>query len=223
LLLQVWPAYFDLAPGQQAGMSVQFSPPCPGRHTAGFVLVCDNCQVSHFAVSGTGCCVDVAVTHLDGRALFPGKLRLPLWLGQLPPGAAASRMVTLRNSTSMPFPFCWREVAEGGGGEGGGAGGHQLLPAPVEAAPLWQLGSMDAVDAEQLLLLLPSGSPDGGGISRGSVAAVEAADEFGAEPASGVLQPGEELEVALTYRPRRVGRWAPAAQSAQLGCFAPQA
>jgi hypothetical protein len=198
-------------------MDVQFAPPCQGPHAAGFVLVCDNCHVLHFGVSGTGCCVDVAATHLDGRPLAPGELQQPLWFGQLPPGAATSHVVTLRNSTSLPFPFCWREVVEGQEEGQQEQAGPQVLPAAEAPPPVWQLGGMDAAEAEQLLLLSPAGSQaDAGGISRGSVSAVQCAGEFSALPPSGVLQPGEELEVTLTYQPLRVGRWAAPAPQLDL-------
>jgi hypothetical protein len=200
----VWPAYFDLASGQRASMTVQFTPSAVGSHQSGFVLVCDNCQVRSYTVAGSGCAVDVAASQLDGRPLAPAELQQqPLWFGQLSPGAASSHVVTVRNGTTLPFPFAWREV--------------EMQQALLPAAPAWQLGS--AGGEEEGSVRCEWECEDGGGGGGGGEGCGGGGGCFTAVPASGVLQPGEELEVTLTFRPRALGRWAGGACSVPGACF----
>ncbi len=43
--LQVWPLYYDLAPGDEVVLNVAFEPKSMGLHTEKLIMVCDNCQV----------------------------------------------------------------------------------------------------------------------------------------------------------------------------------
>lgn len=60
---QVWPLFFDLAPGTEAVLSVGYEPQDMGVHEESLVVVCDNCQVR--AANMADYTVAVAAVGLD--------------------------------------------------------------------------------------------------------------------------------------------------------------
>lgn len=62
-------------------------------------------QVKDFTVRGLASDVDVQLDGIDGAAFDKGALGMPLWFGQVVPGSGWSKRVTVRNTTTLPFPF----------------------------------------------------------------------------------------------------------------------
>lgn len=59
------PTEFELDTGDSVNMSVQYEPTKDGEQIESFVLVCDNCEIKTYHLSGIGCIADVAVTQLN--------------------------------------------------------------------------------------------------------------------------------------------------------------
>lgn len=64
-------------------------------------------QVRTFKVAGSATGVDVTLEEVDGRPLSGPELELPLWFGEVAPGASFAKRLAVRNNTSLPFPFEW--------------------------------------------------------------------------------------------------------------------
>lgn len=115
------PTALELGPGARASLRVAFAPPAVGLYRGGFYLVCDNCQVQAFKLTGLGTFMDVpALVALDGEPPRSAVLAEPLWFGEQVPGATNVRTIVLRNRTGLPYPFRWGQnratrsaVAEG--------------------------------------------------------------------------------------------------------------
>lgn len=166
------------------------------------MLVCDNCQVRRFSVTGRGTDVDVRLEDLDGRPwqlggkdAAPGDVigevegvgitprqgcsgagAAPIWMGEVVPGAAAVRTLRIRNATTLALPFRWEvgplEDGKATTAAAGAAAGHSTRG---------------------------SGFP---AIAAGKAAA---ATGFCMDPPRGVMQPGELLTVALSFSPSVIG------------------
>lgn len=129
---EVWPLHLDLSNGDESMINVSFEPQSTGRHEEHLVIVCDNCQVKEFSISGQACNVDLTLDTVDGTFFHPELLDSPLWFGNVVPGSGFTRKVSVRNTTTLPFPFMWKqslfkqlgegtdqapEVSEGQGGK----------------------------------------------------------------------------------------------------------
>lgn len=122
---RIRPTAFELGKGDSVELVVEYMPSATGKASRDFVMVCDNCEVKHFAVEGTCSCVDVAVEPVVGD---PGRTRGTASLarapsaiaGQAAPGPptallfkpttiGASQQVAfrVRNSTPLALPFSW--------------------------------------------------------------------------------------------------------------------
>jgi hypothetical protein len=121
---EVWPLHLDLSSGDESMINVSFEPQSMGEHLEHLVIVCDNCQVKQFSISGQACNVDLALDSVDGASFDPALLDAPLWFGNVVPGSGFTRKVGVRNTTSLPFLFMWKqslfkqqgpEAEEGGG------------------------------------------------------------------------------------------------------------
>ena len=111
-LFTISPRAFALEPSEVLELEVIFAPSVSGPHNTTFHMVCDNCQVKTFCISGQGTSLDVAAAKVDGRAVLPGELdgdlaERPLWLGETVPGARTARTVVMRSATAVPLPYRW--------------------------------------------------------------------------------------------------------------------
>eukprot|EP00198_Chlamydomonas_reinhardtii_P001982 XP_001691318.1 flagellar associated protein [Chlamydomonas reinhardtii] len=190
---KIWPLYFEMAAGEQLGLNVSYEPTEWGNTEERLVLVCDNCQVKTFSLSGNAVGVDVLLHSVDGRMLEPRELDLPLWFGECAPGAGFSKTVSVRNTTKLPFAFEW-----------GLTKFPQVQNRRRANEPLQTEAQYDEEQDDEGHVLLAHG-PDP--LALGAV--VE--DLFRVVPRSGVLQPGEVMEFLVTFTPpgqARYERWA---------------
>jgi hypothetical protein len=180
------PAELDLPAGAAASLAVSFTPAGLGEAQAAFLLVCDTCTVRRYVLRGRGTDVDVRLEGEDGAPLLQGSDAagpgLPLWMGAVVPGAAAERSFRVRNATQLPLPFRW-EVArlpgEGAGHSNGSGSGCGDTPVAAGHAPGLRWAPLAA-----------------GGAAAGG---------FSLEPSSGVLHPGERLQVTAGFAPAGMG------------------
>ena len=128
---EVSPTEFELNKGESIDMRIKFSPQSVGEHSRKFVMVCDNCQVKVFTVSGN--CTRV---RLELAAIGDTRIDLStpdsvapdmLLFDALPPGAHASQRFEVRNCTpiELPLPGILERTAAGGGADGNGD--HDLV------------------------------------------------------------------------------------------------
>lgn len=109
-----------------------FEPQAMGVHEDSLVMVCDNCQVKDFRIRGLASDVDIQLVAIDGLSLnheelsratavgstsgsrgrqgvpvhaAPSVLDMPLWFGEVVPGAVFTKRLTVHNTTTLPFPF----------------------------------------------------------------------------------------------------------------------
>jgi hypothetical protein len=64
---RIRPASFSLGSGEVTDLEVDFCPGEPGVVTRGFRLVCDNCSVHRYVISGTAFVPGVRVTNIDAE------------------------------------------------------------------------------------------------------------------------------------------------------------
>ena len=62
-------------------------------------------------MSGQACTIDVALESVDSRDVTDGLLDLPLAFGEVVPGSGFTRHLSVRNTTTLPFPFRWHQSA----------------------------------------------------------------------------------------------------------------
>lgn len=67
-------------------------------------------QVKDFVISGVACSVDIALESIDEKPVRPGQLDAPLWFGEVIPGSGFTKRLTMRNTTTLPFPFKWHQA-----------------------------------------------------------------------------------------------------------------
>jgi hypothetical protein len=112
---RVGPGTFSLSPGEFEKLRVGFAPPKAGVFTKTFKMVCDNCQVKTFRVTGVGTVLDVAVVSIDNRDVIAGELAMvgddedsqPLRFQSCEPGSVTCRKFVVRNKTKVGVPFQW--------------------------------------------------------------------------------------------------------------------
>ncbi len=92
-LPQVWPLYYDLAPGDEVVLNIAFEPRSMGLHQERLVMVCDNCQVRP------------RVARLRRPAL-----RLPLAAHDLPPGPHAHDHPLAHRRSRSSRSRAWRRT-----------------------------------------------------------------------------------------------------------------
>ncbi|MEW5318142.1 MAG: hypothetical protein WDW38_009388 [Sanguina aurantia] len=200
----------DVASGRRRNLGVSFSPQAMGTHEERLIIVCDNCQVKGFAVRGLASNVVVELAQIEDR--MPQERDGLLWFGEVTPGSRFTRRVSMRNTTTLPFPFQWSVTSSPQTRDGVNHNAtftnplaqHSIanaagLTQAVSAALREMTSSPDLSDSK------PALDPD-------LVAAgLESEVAFRIEPPNGVLQPGETLEFAVTFTPHeccRYERWA---------------
>ena len=51
--------------------------------------------------------VEVEFSGVDGTLMSHADLESPLWFGEVVPGSYFCKHLSVRNTTSLPFPFKW--------------------------------------------------------------------------------------------------------------------
>ena len=105
------PAEFQLQSGDSIDLEVLFTPEGSEEYKRKFVMVCDNCQVKIFTISGIGCNVEVEISAIDDRPIQYGaeKLVRPshMCFRGLTPNATITRRLSVQNVTPLELNFQW--------------------------------------------------------------------------------------------------------------------
>ena len=105
------PAEFQLMSGDSIDLEVLFTPEGSEEYKRKFVMVCDNCQVKIFTITGIGCNVEVEISAIDDRPIQYGaeKLVRPSHMSfrGLTPKATITRRLSVQNVTPLELNFQW--------------------------------------------------------------------------------------------------------------------
>ncbi|XP_041040695.1 deleted in lung and esophageal cancer protein 1 isoform X2 [Carcharodon carcharias] len=111
----VRPAVFELNPGQALILEVAFLPPSSETFSQTITMVCDNCQVKDFVLTGTGQLVALDFISISGgeSVTAPGECRDVtadhfVRFDATNPCVCSQKILTLRNATHVELPFCWQ-------------------------------------------------------------------------------------------------------------------
>ncbi|XP_072364174.1 deleted in lung and esophageal cancer protein 1 isoform X2 [Scyliorhinus torazame] len=109
------PAVFELNPGQALILEVAFLPPSSESFSQTVTMVCDNCQVKDFVLTGTGQHVALEFVSIsDGESVTaPGECRDItadhfVRFEATNPCVCSQKIVILRNATHVELPYCWQ-------------------------------------------------------------------------------------------------------------------
>eukprot|EP00294_Goniomonas_avonlea_P007722 CAMPEP_0114542258 /NCGR_PEP_ID=MMETSP0114-20121206/1745_1 /TAXON_ID=31324 /ORGANISM="Goniomonas sp, Strain m" /LENGTH=1773 /DNA_ID=CAMNT_0001726555 /DNA_START=29 /DNA_END=5350 /DNA_ORIENTATION=+ len=110
---RVQPAFLILDPGHAVDVRIEFAPPQPGKYSCGFRLVCDNCSVQHYVLTGSAFDPWVGIKTLDEEKVAPPALPPPtvcpldLHFSPTGPGSVAVKRLRYQNSSPLPLSFTW--------------------------------------------------------------------------------------------------------------------
>jgi len=170
------PSLLNLPAGAAGSLAVEFAPTAVGCKERAFLLVCDNCQVRRYVVRGRGTDVDVRLEEEDGRPIEAAVAGGSAEVEEL------SRLQqTAASGSHQPPPIWLGEVVPGA------QSARQIRVCNRTPLPLpfrWEVEGL----AGQML-----------------GAATSAASVFSLAPSSGVLQPGERLQLDIQFAPVAVG------------------
>ncbi|XP_078087239.1 deleted in lung and esophageal cancer protein 1 [Mustelus asterias] len=109
------PAVFELNPGQALILEVAFLPPSAETFSQTVTMVCDNCQVKDFVLTGTGQHVALDFISISGgeSVTAPGECRDItaehfVCFDATNPYVCSQKILILRNVTHVELPFCWQ-------------------------------------------------------------------------------------------------------------------
>uniref|UniRef100_UPI00398F6025 deleted in lung and esophageal cancer protein 1 isoform X2 n=1 Tax=Pristiophorus japonicus TaxID=55135 RepID=UPI00398F6025 len=109
------PAVFELHPGQALILEVAFFPSTTEIFSQTVTMVCDNCQVKDFVLTGTGQQVALEFVSISGGESItaPGECRDVtaehfVRFDATNPCVYSQKLLTLRNATHVELPFCWQ-------------------------------------------------------------------------------------------------------------------
>ncbi|XP_051872087.1 deleted in lung and esophageal cancer protein 1, partial [Pristis pectinata] len=111
----VRPAVFELQPGQALILEVAFLPSAAETFSQTLTMVCDNCQVKDFVLTGTGQQVAlhfISISGGEGTAAL-GECRDVtadhfVRFEATNPYVYSQKVLTLCNATHVDLPFCWQ-------------------------------------------------------------------------------------------------------------------
>ncbi|XP_038654492.1 deleted in lung and esophageal cancer protein 1 isoform X2 [Scyliorhinus canicula] len=111
------PAVFELNPGQALILEVAFLPPSSESFSQTVTMVCDNCQVKDFVLTGIGQHVALEFVSIsDGESVTaPGECRDItaehfVRFDATNPCVCSQKIVVLRNATHVELPYCWQAL-----------------------------------------------------------------------------------------------------------------
>ena len=107
------PTAFDLDHGEAVTLTVDYSPLELGKHERSIVIICDNCHVDKYVLSGSSESVFLRVSgindvfvesvQVDPLSLQPRHLDF----GVTPLGGICERTINIRNDSPLDLPFRW--------------------------------------------------------------------------------------------------------------------
>mmetsp|Transcript_28938 Transcript_28938/g.67308 ORF Transcript_28938/g.67308 Transcript_28938/m.67308 type:complete len:2187 (+) Transcript_28938:98-6658(+) len=103
----VTPTEFALNTGDSVEITVDYVPLELGQHQAKFILVCDNCQIKTYSVSGRSECVDLSISSVNGGDCGPVNQPRQLQFDSLAIGDSGGQTMTLTNMTSIDLNYRW--------------------------------------------------------------------------------------------------------------------
>ena len=109
---RISPAQFALGGGEAMELRIDLAPDRTGPFDQGFRMVCDNCAVHRYVLSGMGFLPGLQALEVGSEAVGPpiSELRWPkmdLDFAALSPGAVASKSLSLLNRTPLPMSYRW--------------------------------------------------------------------------------------------------------------------
>ncbi|NXP10426.1 DLEC1 protein, partial [Thinocorus orbignyianus] len=113
----IYPAGFELAPGQSTTVEVVFFPSLPEVSQQTYTIACDNCQVNDVTVTGVGELIALDLVFVMGGESEPGPgeatdvtaQHLIRFDPQNPHTTEEKKMV-IRNTTHVELPFYWQII-----------------------------------------------------------------------------------------------------------------
>ncbi|NXU58869.1 DLEC1 protein, partial [Turnix velox] len=113
----IYPAGFELAPGQSTTVEVVFFPSTPEASQQTYTIVCDNCQASDVTVTGVGQLIDLELVFITGGESKPDPGEVPgvtaqhlIQFDPQNPHTTEEKRLVIRNSTHVELPFYWQIV-----------------------------------------------------------------------------------------------------------------
>ncbi|XP_072184617.1 deleted in lung and esophageal cancer protein 1 [Excalfactoria chinensis] len=113
----IYPAVFELAPGQSTTVEVVFFPSLPGVSQQTYTVVCDNCQVNDVTVTGVGQLIALELLHVTGGESSPEPGEVTDVIAQRiirfepqNPHTSTQKNLVIRNSTHVELPFYWQII-----------------------------------------------------------------------------------------------------------------
>ena len=137
--------------------------------------------------------------------LAMNELEMPLWFGEVAPGSDFVKRVSLRNNTSLPFPFEWSTSAYPQARHGKDFN----VPLPDEEAlhDAYAEDGVLMVDGQANRSKRSYDTRRGHGQADALAIGAEPDLDFAVQPAAGVLPPGELVEFTVVFSPQAVGRF----------------
>eukprot|EP00062_Callorhinchus_milii_P025638 gi/632986835/ref/XP_007910459.1/ PREDICTED: deleted in lung and esophageal cancer protein 1 [Callorhinchus milii] len=109
------PAVFELHPGQGIILEVIFFPACCETVSQIITMVCDNCQVKDFEITGTGQLVALDFVSVTGgeSPAAPGECTDMtaehfVRFDTINPQTCSQKEIIIRNATYVELPYCWQ-------------------------------------------------------------------------------------------------------------------
>uniref|UniRef100_A0A8B9CTL9 DLEC1 cilia and flagella associated protein n=1 Tax=Anser brachyrhynchus TaxID=132585 RepID=A0A8B9CTL9_9AVES len=113
----IYPAVFELAPGQSTTVEVMFFPSSPEVSQQIYTIVCDNCQVNDVTVTGVGQLIALELLHVTGGESSPepgevtdGTAQHLIRFDPQNPHTTEEKNLVIRNSTHVELPFYWQII-----------------------------------------------------------------------------------------------------------------
>ncbi|XP_071889969.1 deleted in lung and esophageal cancer protein 1 isoform X2 [Anas platyrhynchos] len=113
----IYPAVFELAPGQSTTVEVVFFPSSPEVSQQIYTIVCDNCQVNDVTVTGVGQLIALELLHVTGGESSPAPGEVTDVTAQhlirfdpQNPHTTEEKNLVIRNSAHVELPFYWQII-----------------------------------------------------------------------------------------------------------------
>ena len=108
---QISPVNFTMENGDVMKLGVTYTPQACGIDEYSFLIVCDNCQVRSFTLTGTSCQVKIRASSIDNLPLDDSNLLLRQPTAMIFPdttvGSLCDRVLTYRNCSPIDLKFHW--------------------------------------------------------------------------------------------------------------------
>ncbi|NXS95285.1 DLEC1 protein, partial [Jacana jacana] len=113
----IYPAGFELAPGQSTTVEVVFFPSLPEVSQQTYTIVCDNCQVNDVTVTGVGELIALDLVFVTGGESEPEPGEVTDVTAQhlirfdpQNPHATEEKKLVIRNTSQVELPFYWQII-----------------------------------------------------------------------------------------------------------------